>query len=79
MLNIKPDEIYTPNEISEMNLYLTKTKITKKQMILRLIRNEKIKATNLGSDKQKRYVVRGKDLLEFINQNKKNERKTSNS
>lgn len=74
MEKINKDEIYTPLEIANMNLYLTKTKVTKHQMILRLIRNGRIKATNLGTDQQRRYVVRGKDLLEFINQNKKNER-----
>lgn len=72
---IVSDEIYTPNEIAEMDLYLTKTKVTKHQMILRMIRTGKIKATNLGTEKQRRYVVRGKDLLEFINQKKNNVRK----
>lgn len=72
---IEKEKFYTPKEIAEMDLYLTKTKITKIQMILRLIRSGKISAKNLATEKQRRYVVLGKDLLEFINQNKNNARK----
>lgn len=67
MNKIKEDDFYTPTEVSEMLKSRATNPDTKKQMILRHIRNGKLKATNLGGEKKPRYVVRGKDIIDYKN------------
>lgn len=61
MDKIKKDEYYTPNELVSMRVAKSR------QMILRHIRQDKIKSKNLGSDKKPRYIVLGKDFIKYSN------------
>lgn len=72
MLNkIKEDKFYTPKEIIKFGIMSAKTDDTKKQMLLRHIRDNKIEALNLGTDARPRYVVRGKELIDYAKTNLK--------
>lgn len=63
---IKKDEFYTPKEVAEM-LETAPTKDSRKQLVLRKIRNGDLKYKNVGDENQPRYLVRGKDLLDYYN------------
>lgn len=69
---IESNRIYSTSQIAEArfipNVYNVKTdKLdSKKQMVMRLIREGKLKALNLGSELKPRYVVKGSDLIKFI-------------
>lgn len=70
-VQIELDEWYSPREISDMTGVMTaKTKNTRRQMVLRFIRDGKIKAKNVGTESKPRYLVRGLDLKEYINYGK---------
>lgn len=71
MLKIKEDKFYTPKEIIKFGIMTAKTEDTKKQMLLRFIRQGKIESLNLGTDNKPRYVVRGKELIDYMNANLK--------
>ena len=62
---IKPDEFYAPGEIVDLGILTANTPDTKRQMLLRHIRQGKVKAKNLGGDKKPRYVILGKDLIAY--------------
>lgn len=63
---IKESEFYTPKEIIKLGIMTAKNDDTRKQMLLRFIRDGRIKAINLGTDKRPRYVVLGSYLLEYL-------------
>lgn len=65
-MQIKADKFYTPNEIIELGI-LTKAKSndTRRQMVLRFIRESRVEYINLGNEKQPRYVVQGKHLIAY--------------
>lgn len=69
MKNTKIDleKFYTPNEVVALGIMSAKTPDTKKQMLLRFIREGRLEAKNLGGDKKPRYVVQGKHLVEYLN------------
>jgi len=62
---IKKNEFYTPNEIVRMGVLKGDNLETRKQMVLRYIRQKRLKAKNLGTEARPRYVVRGEDLKTF--------------
>lgn len=64
---IKSEKFYTPKEVVELGLMSAKSLDTKRQMLLRFIRQGRIPATNLGGDKKPRYVILGKDLIAYAN------------
>lgn len=66
-LKIDPDKFYTPKEIVDLGIMTANTTDTKRQMLLRFIREGRINALNLGGDKKPRYAVQGKNLLEYMN------------
>lgn len=61
---VKADEFYTPTEVAEA-FETAPTKDSRKQMVLRRIRNNDLKSKNVGHENQPRYLVRGKDLLDY--------------
>ncbi len=66
-MKINPEKFYTPKEIVSLGIMKASTPDTKRQMLLRFIREKRIEALNLGGDKKPRYVVQGKNLLEYMN------------
>lgn len=71
MIKIKDDKFYTPKEIIKFGIMSAKNEDTKKQMLLRFIRDGRIEALNLGTDNKPRYVVRGKELKDYMQANLK--------
>lgn len=67
MKNINPDKFYTPKEIISFGVMTAKSQDTKRQMLLRFIREKRIEAINLGGDKKPRYLVQGKNLISYLN------------
>lgn len=61
------EKFYTPNEVVELGIMKAPETDSKKQMLLRYIREKKINAVNVGGDRKPRYLVRGKDLVEYMN------------
>jgi hypothetical protein len=67
---INPEAFYTPIEIAKMDGVLTATSPnTRRQMLLRHIREKRVEAKNLGGDGKPRYVIQGKHLIEYIKEN----------
>lgn len=62
---INPEKFYAPKDIVELGVLTASTPDTKRQMLLRHIREGKIEAMNLGGDKKPRYVVQGKNLIKY--------------
>ena len=66
-MKINPEKFYTPKEIIKLGIMTASTPDTQRQMLLRFIRTKRITAVNLGGDKKPRYVVQGKNLIEYSN------------
>lgn len=62
---IDPEKFYTPKEIAELGILTANTPDTKRQMLLRHIRDGRLPALNLGGDKKPRYVIQGKHLIDY--------------
>lgn len=62
---INPEKFYTAKEIADLGILTAKTPDTKRQMLLRHIREQRIEAVNVGGDKKPRYVVQGKHLIAY--------------
>lgn len=62
---IKPDEWYTPGEVLAFGIMTASTPDTQRQMLLRLIRQKRIKAKNIGGEQKPRYVVQGCHLIAY--------------
>lgn len=66
---IDPEKFYAPKDIIALGIDFGITDAsspdTKRQMILRFIRQGRIPATNVGGEKKPRYVVQGKHLIEY--------------
>lgn len=67
MPKIKEEEFYTANEIVKMGIMKASSDNTRKQMLLRFIRDGRIVAKNVGGEKSPRYIVKGKTLIEYMN------------
>lgn len=68
MSEIIKNRFYKTHEIAEMGLLSkAKSQNVRHQMILRFIRQGRIKGINVGNAVQPRYVVEGKTLLEYMN------------
>lgn len=65
MSKINPEKFYAPKDIIELGILTASTPNTKRQMLLRHIREGKVEAMNLGGDKKPRYVVQGKNLIKY--------------
>lgn len=63
---INPEKFYTPKDIDKLGIMTAKSSDTRRQMLLRYIRDGRIKATNLGGEKKPRYIVQGKHLVEYL-------------
>jgi len=66
-IQIDIEKFYTPNEIVDLGIMSASNTDTKKQMLLRFIREGRMKALNLGGLKKPRYVVQGRHLVEYLN------------
>lgn len=67
-MRINIEEFYTPNEIVRTSDVIKGVnEDTRRQIILRHIRDGKIKAKNVGTPLKPRYMIRGIHLQEFIN------------
>jgi len=62
---IDPEKFYTPKEIAGLGILTATTPDTKRQMLLRHIRDGRLPALNLGGDKKPRYAVQGKHLISY--------------
>lgn len=71
MKKINPEKFYTPTEIANLGILTASTQDTKRQMLLRHIREKRIEAVNLGGNKKPRYVVQGKNLIDYHTANMK--------
>lgn len=70
MKKIEEEKFYTPTEISSMNNVLTASNpSTRRQMLLRHIRDNKIQAINVGGKKKARYIIQGKNLIDYLKSN----------
>jgi hypothetical protein len=65
MKKIQPTEFYTSSEIVARRITRGSNEDTRRQLLLRDIRNGELKAKNVGTKLKPRYVVLGKDLLAF--------------
>lgn len=65
-MKINPEQFYTPNEVVGLGMMTASSNDTKRQMLLRFIRQGRIKAKNLGGEKKPRYVIQGKHLVEYL-------------
>jgi len=65
MKKIDPEKFYTPKEIVELGIMTANSTDTKRQMLLRFIRQKRIEAVNLGGSQKPRYVVQGKHLIAY--------------
>ncbi len=65
-MKIAPDQFYTPKEIETFGIMSAGSVDTRRQMLLRFIREGRIPAKNLASDAKPRYVVQGKHLIEYM-------------
>lgn len=68
---INPEKFYTPKEVIDLGLMTAKTPDTKRQMLLRMIRQKRIEAKNLGGNKKPRYVIQGSHLISYRDANMK--------
>lgn len=66
-MNINQEKFYTPKEIIDLGIMSAKNNDTKRQMLLRYIREKRIEAVNVGGEKKPRYIVQGKSLSEYMN------------
>lgn len=64
---IKEEKFYTPNEVVELGIMKANTIDTKKQMLLRFIRQGRIESKNVGGKNKPRYLIQGKDLIQYMN------------
>lgn len=71
MKKINPEKFYTPKEIIDFGIMTATSVDTKRQMLLRFIREGRIVATNVGGELKPRYLVQGKNLLEYMKANMK--------
>lgn len=66
MKKINPEKFYTPKDMLDFGITNASSKDTKKQMLLRFIRQGRIEALNLGSEQKPRYVVQGKNIIKYL-------------
>lgn len=69
MKKINPEKFYTPGEVVGLGVMTASNEDTQKQMLLRMIRQKRITALNLGGEKKPRYVIQGKHIVEYLNTN----------
>ena len=69
---IQPDKYYTPPELAKGGIpnWGEGSVNTKKMLILRHIKAGKLKARNIQTEKKPRYIILGKDVLEYISKGK---------
>ncbi len=65
MKKINPEKFYTPKDIIGFGLMTASSEDTKRQMLLRFIRQKRLPALNLGGKLRPRYVVQGKHLIAY--------------
>jgi len=68
---IDPEQFYTPKEIERFGIMSAGSVDTRRQMLLRHIREGRIAAKNLASESKPRYVVQGKHLLDYMDRQTK--------
>lgn len=68
---INPEKFYTPGEVVALGVMTASTEDTQRQMLLRMIRQKRIEAINLGGDQKPRYVIQGKNLVQYMKANMK--------
>lgn len=64
-MKINPEKFYTAKQIADMGVMTATKPDTKRQMLLRYIRNGEIEAVNVGGEKKPRYLVQGKHLIAY--------------
>lgn len=65
MTKINPEKFYSSKEIIALGFMSAGSFNTQRQMLLRHIREGRIKGKNLGGERMPRYVVQGKDLQRY--------------
>lgn len=79
MKTIEAKEWYSASDIVRMRATRGSNENTRRQLLLRDIRNGDLKANNVGTEAQPRYVVKGSDLRKFIKKSNTKNNGTSNS
>lgn len=62
---IQPEKFYSATDVVNLGIMSASNKHTQRQMLLRHIRNGRIKAANVGTEEMPRYVVQGKELSRY--------------
>ena len=73
MKKIDPDKFYTVKEVLGLGILTASNLDTKRQMLLRHIRDKKIDAKNLGGEKKPRYLIQGSHLIAYSDRQMKPE------
>ena len=62
---VKEDSLYPLRDVLDLNV-LSASRDSNWQILQRHIRDGKLKAVNVGSDLRPRYIVYGRDLIEYL-------------
>lgn len=62
---INPEHFYSVKEATDLDVMTASSFNTRRQMLLRMIRQKRIEAKNLGGEKKPRYVIQGKHLISY--------------
>lgn len=62
---IDGEKFYTPKQVLKLGVMTANTPDTQWQMLLRFIREGRIKSVNVGGERKPRYLVQGKDLISY--------------
>ena len=66
-MKINTEEYYTPNEMIYLLDRSVSNEDTSKQIILRHIRNGTLIAKNVGGKLKPRYLIQGKNIVDYKN------------
>ncbi len=67
MPKIVEDKFYTVKQIANIGVLKAPSEYSRRQMLLRYIRDGKIEAQNVGGKLKPRYLVQGKNLIAYKN------------
>jgi hypothetical protein len=63
---IDKNNFYTVNDLIDFDIMKAPKVESKKRIALRFINSGRIKAKNIQTEKKPRYVIMGKDLINFV-------------
>lgn len=63
---VHEDSLYPLKDILDLNVLSATSRDSNWQILQRHIRENKLKAVNVGSELRPRYIVYGRDLIEYL-------------